>query len=116
MSTAAFDQIVVNAAAPVELARFWGGVLGVDPVDRGDGWSYLPSAPGRPRISFQPDPEPAPGRFRFHLDVRVDDIADAARGAQDRGATVEGPVVTDEQGSFQRMLDPEGNVFCLTSG
>ncbi|WP_017626376.1 VOC family protein [Nocardiopsis chromatogenes] len=116
MPTAVFDQIVVNAAAPAELARFWGGLLGADPVDRGDGWSYLPAAPDRPRISFQPAPGPAPDGFRFHLDVRVEDIAAAARGAQQRGATVEGPVVTDAQGSFQRMLDPEGNVFCLTSG
>ncbi|WP_017556461.1 VOC family protein [Nocardiopsis baichengensis] len=115
MPTAALDQIVVDSAAPTDLVRFWAWLLGAEQVDRADGWSFLPAAAGRPRISFQPVPDPAEGRFRFHLDVRVEDIAAVARAAREKGAAVEGPVVTDAQGAFQRMADPEGNVFCLTS-
>ncbi|WP_017594442.1 VOC family protein [Nocardiopsis potens] len=111
----AFDQIVVNAADPPGLARFWGALLGAEPVDRADGWAYLPAAHGRPRISFQPDPDPASGPVRLHLDVRTADLPAAAAAAAGLGASPEGPPVTDEQGSFQVMRDPEGNVFCLTA-
>src|SRR5690606_7825842 len=110
-----FDQIVVNAADPARLARFWGALLGAEPVDRSDGWAYLPAAHGRPRISFQPDPAPAPGPVRLHLDIRVADLPAAAAAAADLGASAQGSPVTDEQGSFQVMRDPEGNAFCLTA-
>ena len=33
--------------------------------------------------------------------------------AVELGATVQGPIVTDEQGRFQVLLDPEGNELCL---
>ena len=47
------------------------------------------------------------------MDVRVDDIAEAIERLRGRGATAVGTMVTDEQGSFQILRDPEGNEFCL---
>ncbi|MET1075289.1 MAG: VOC family protein, partial [Umezawaea sp.] len=76
------------------------------------GWSHV-EPPGSPRMSFQPVPEPKAGKNRLHLDVGVDDIEAAAVVAVGLGAQRVGVVVTDETGSFQVMLDPEGNEFCL---
>ncbi|GAB3477714.1 VOC family protein [Nocardiopsis coralliicola] len=113
-AAAAFDQIVVNAADPAALARFWGRLLGVEPAVRADGWAVLAGEGARPRLSFQPDPAPVPVD-RIHLDLRVGDIAAASAAAVAHGATAVGAPVTDEQGSFQVLRDPEGNVFCLTA-
>jgi hypothetical protein len=43
-------------------------------------------------------------------------IADATAEAVGLGAAAVGSIVTDEQGSFQVVHDPEGNVFCFVSG
>ena len=50
---------------------------------------------------------------RLHLDISSGDIEGDTVRAVELGATVEGPIVTDEQGRFQVLLDPEGNEFCL---
>ncbi|MBB6174569.1 putative enzyme related to lactoylglutathione lyase [Nocardiopsis mwathae] len=116
MALGTTEQIVINAADPARLARFWAVVLGGEVVDRPDGWSYIDGGwePGpRPRLSFQPAPAAAAEPSRFHLDVRVDDIAAATAEAVTSGARAAGPVVTDAQGSFQVLHDPEGNAFCL---
>ncbi|WP_435110701.1 VOC family protein [Nocardiopsis synnemataformans] len=113
MTVGTVDQWVVNAAEPHILARFWAFVLGGESVLRDDGWAYVEGAGGAHRLSFQPDPKPKTGRNRIHLDVRVDDIAAATDAVVTRGASRRGVPVTDEQGSFQVLFDPEGNEFCL---
>src|ERR1051325_1637372 len=100
------DQIVVDCREPAALARFWAALLGGTPVDRALGWSHV-EPPGWPRISFQPVPEAKAGKNRLHLDISVDDIPAAADAAVRLGATTTGEVVTDEQGSFQVVFDPE---------
>ncbi|MCY9786787.1 VOC family protein [Nocardiopsis sp. EMB25] len=115
MTVGTVDQWVVNAADPAALARFWAFVLGGEPVERSDGWAYVEGVEGRPRLSFQPDPAPRAAPNRVHPDVRVDDIPAATEAVVGRGATVGGDVVTDAQGSFQVLRDPEGNEFCLVS-
>ncbi|WP_067972868.1 VOC family protein [Nocardiopsis trehalosi] len=113
MALGTFAQIVVNAADPPRLARFWAAVLGGDPVDRADGWSVLAAAADRPMMSFQPDPGAAAAPVRLHIDVLVADLAAATADAERLGARPEGPPVTDEYGAFQVLRDPEGNAFCL---
>lgn len=117
MTVGTIDQWVVNAAEPASLARFWALVLGGEPVDRDDGWALIEGDPdtGRSQISFQPDPAPKTGRNRLHLDVRVTDIAAATEVVVGHGAVPVGGAVTDEQGSFQVLRDPEGNEFCLVA-
>jgi predicted enzyme related to lactoylglutathione lyase len=66
-------------------------------------------------MSFQPVPEPKAVKNRLHLDVEVHDIEDEAVRCVGLGASRVGSVVTDESGSFQVMLDPEGNEFCLVT-
>lgn len=113
MSPGSVDQWVVNAVEPSALARFWAFLLGGESVDRPDGWAYVEGASGSPRLSFQPTLDPKARPNRVHLDVRVSDIAEVAERLRERGATTVGDVVTDEQGAFQVLRDPEGNEFCL---
>ena len=109
---ARLDQIVIDARGPRSLVRFWSALLGGEPVDRAHGWSHV-EVPGVGRLAFQPVPEPRTAKNRLHLDLGVDDIAAATDAAERLSATRAGPLVTDEQGSFQVMADPEGNEFCF---
>ncbi|MEV6684209.1 VOC family protein [Streptomyces sp. NPDC051578] len=108
------QQIVVDCHEPKELVRFWARLLGGEPVHRGRGWSHVELS-GSVRLAFQPVPEAKTVKNRLHLDIAVDDVEAAAGEAVGLGARRLGPVVTDDQGSFQAMLDPEGNEFCLVS-
>jgi hypothetical protein len=110
------DQIVIDCQHPAALVRFWAALTGGEPIDRARGWSHV-EAPGFPKLSFQPAPESKSTKNRLHLDVEVDagQIPEAVRVAVDLGATPVGVVITDEKGSFQVMLDPEGNEFCFVS-
>src|SRR4051812_49862224 len=110
--SARLRQIVVDSRDPARLVRFWAALLGGAPVDRALGWSHV-QPPDSPRMSFQPVPEPKALKNRLHLDVDVPDIEAAAVRCAELGASRVGEVVTDESGSFQVMLDPEGNEFCL---
>lgn len=107
-------QIVVDCREPKVLVRFWAQLLGSDPVDRARGWSHV-ELPGFARLAFQPVPEGKTVKNRFHLDIAVDDIEAATAEAVGMGAAQVGETVTDDQGSFQAMLDPEGNEFCFVS-
>ncbi|WP_309113840.1 VOC family protein [Saccharothrix sp.] len=106
------DQFVVDCLEPARLVRFWAGLSGGEPVLRGQGWAHV-QPPGWPRISFQPVPEGKAVKNRLHLDILVDDIPAAVAKAEGLGARAVGGVVTDEQGSFQVLQDPEGNEFCF---
>jgi predicted enzyme related to lactoylglutathione lyase len=113
MSLGTVDQWVINAVEPSALARFWAFVLGGEVQDREDGWAVLHRASGLPRLSFQPTPEARSVPDRIHLDVLVGDIAESTRAVVELGARAVGETVTDDQGSFQVLQDPEGNEFCL---
>jgi hypothetical protein len=110
------EQIVIDCQRPTALVRFWAALTGGEPVDRAHGWSHV-EAPGFPKLSFQPVPESKSDKNRLHLDIEVDagEIPEAVRVATHLGATPVGAVVVDEKGSFQVMLDPEGNEFCFVS-
>ncbi|MGW0737022.1 VOC family protein [Streptomyces sp. NPDC002851] len=107
-------QIVVDCREPKTLVRFWAQLLGGDPVDRARDWSHI-ELPGFVRLAFQPVPESKATKNRLHLDIAVDDIETSATAAVRLGAVKVGETVTDDQGSFQAMLDPEGNEFCFIS-
>jgi hypothetical protein len=106
------DEIVIDCSDPARLVRFWAALLGGEPVDRAPSWSYV-DPPSTPRLAFQSVPEPRTTKNRLHLDLVVPAIGPAADEAVALGATRSGDVVTDAQGCFQVMLDPEGNEFCF---
>ncbi|MET9623919.1 VOC family protein [Streptomyces sp. NPDC006464] len=109
------QEIVFDCADPAALVRFWAGLLGGTPVDRSPDWSYV-DPPEFVRLAFQRVPEGKTAKNRVHLDLEVAAVAAAADEATGLGAVRSGGIVTDEQGSFQVMRDPEGNEFCFVTG
>jgi predicted enzyme related to lactoylglutathione lyase len=108
-----FQELVIDCADPIRLARFWASLLGGQPVEREPAWAYVDPPDGQPRLAFQRVPEAKHAKNRLHVDVEVDDLAAARAHLEREGAEPVGEVVTDAQGSFQIMRDPEGNEFCL---
>ncbi|MEU9702466.1 VOC family protein [Streptomyces sp. NPDC047981] len=109
------SELVFDCGDPASLVRFWAGLLGGSPVDRSPDWSYV-EPPGFVRIAFQKVPEGKVAKNRLHLDLHAPDVSAAADEAVLLGAARSGGLVTDEQGDFQVMLDPEGNEFCFVAG
>ncbi|CAN5900106.1 VOC family protein [soil metagenome] len=105
-------EIVVDAADPARIARWWGAVLGGRVVDSERGFTYLDQIPGVPFDSFDlvPVPEPKAVKNRIHWDVvapAVQPLLDAgARLVRDRDREIEWTV----------LADPEGNEFCVFTG
>ena len=106
------DEVVFDCADPAVLTQFWADVLGGAPRSRDDAWHYV-DPPGWTRVAFQRVPEGKVVKNRVHLDVEVDDIATATAQAVALGATTVGGVHVDTAGSFQVLLDPEGNEWCV---
>ncbi|GAA1000671.1 VOC family protein [Subtercola frigoramans] len=106
------DEVVMDCSNPEALATFWAAILGGEPRGRDESWWYV-VPPGWSQLSFQKVPEPKSVKNRLHLDVRVDDIAAATTLAEMLGARRSGEVHHDTAGSFQVLLDPEGNEWCV---
>lgn len=119
---------VLDAADPVELARFYGRLLGWEIVELEgrrpgyppeDGWAQLRSPGGDRKMEFQweehyepPTWPPVPGDqlMMMHLDIGVDDLEEGVAWAIHTGATV---ASHQPQEDVRVMLDPEGHPFCL---
>lgn len=112
-SVGRIDEIVVDCHNPKELAAFWAALLGVTPEVRDATWATVRDPEKGLVVAFQEVPEPRIGKNRLHIDVRVADLDRATAECVLLGATVEGPIIEDADGSFQVMLDPEGHEFCL---
>jgi predicted enzyme related to lactoylglutathione lyase len=112
---AKIDEIVFDCHDPAHLVRFWAALLGGDPVDRTDDWSYV-DPPEFVRVAFQQVPEGRTVKNRLHLDLAAGDIDAAADEAVRLGAERVGAIVTDDHGRFLVMRDPEGNEFCFVAG
>jgi hypothetical protein len=136
-------QVVVDCAAPHELADWWAEALGwdVEPSDedfirrmvavghateadttthRGAlvwraGAALTSPDPGRPRVLFQQVPEAKTVKNRVHLDLRVgpERREDEVTRLLALGAT---ELYRASQGPFEwaTLADPEGNEFCVT--
>jgi hypothetical protein len=69
--------------------------------------------PGGVLLAFQRVPEGKTVKNRVHLDIWSTDIPADTQRLVALGATRQGELLTDATGSFQILLDPEGNEFCL---
>lgn len=102
----------MDCADPMALAEFWATVLGGEARMRDAAWCYV-DPPGWTRLAFQKVPEGKSTKNRLHLDIEVDDVTTATAAAGGLGAVVVGPQHHDVAGSFQVLLDPEGNQWCV---
>ena len=109
-----WEQVVVDAADPVMLGRWWADALGwVVLNDAPDEFEIRPTADRLPGLIFIPVAEARRGKNRLHLDFRPDDQqAEVARllsfGARHAD-------VGQGQASWVVLADPEGNEFCVLS-
>lgn len=109
------SAVVFDCPDPHALARFYSELLGL-PVSRVDGdWVDIGDSQSI-RLSFQHAPDHQPPQWpdpafpqQAHLDIRVDDIAEAEPRVLALGATR----LPGEGTSFRIYADPAGHPFCL---
>jgi len=120
---ARLKEIVIDAAQPPALARFWAAALDGYAVRAYDAVeiarlaalgftpetdpSVMVDGPG-PTLCFQTERGAKSSRNRVHLDLTCADRAAEIRRLAGLGARVR-----DHHDGFSVMLDPEGNEFCV---
>ena len=109
-----WEQVVVDAADPVVLGRWWAHALGwVVLNDEPEEFEIRPTADQLPGMIFEPVKVAKSGKNRLHLDFRPDDQqAEVARllslGARHAD-------VGQGKQTWVVLADPEGNEFCVLS-
>jgi predicted enzyme related to lactoylglutathione lyase len=113
-------HLVVDAADPSRLARFWAGALGweVAPVEPDEvdvwpaGFSY-PDSSALPLV-FVPVPEPKAGKNRVHLDLATESMRHQAAEVERLLALGAAPIdIGQGNVPWTVLADPEGNEFCV---
>jgi predicted enzyme related to lactoylglutathione lyase len=110
--TLQWEQVLVHAADPAALGRWWAEALG---------WVVVYSTPDEFEIRQEPDrmpgldfvrlDEPKKGKSRLHLDFRPDDQdAEVARLVAHGARRVD---VGQGDPPWVVLADPEGNEFCV---
>lgn len=106
-------HLVVDCAEPMILAEFYAVLLGQPITYRSADWVVVAESDRASGIAFQlaadhvPPAWPDPARpQQMHLDVMVDDLAEADRQVRALGATVLSAV-------DHVYADPAGHPFCL---
>ena len=113
-------HLVIDAAGPGRLARFWAAALGwevaAEEADEVDIWpvGFSYPDPAALPLVFVPVLEPKTGKNRVHLDLASESAADQAESVARLLAL--GAVPADiGQGDVPWVVlaDPEGNEFCV---
>lgn len=112
--------VVLDSPRPVRLAQFYAALLRGRAVEHDDTWVTLePLDGGIAHLSFQLEPAYArpvwpasPGRqqMSMHLDLLVDDLAQATARAVSLGGEL---AAYQPQVDVRVILDPDGHPFCL---
>ena len=122
-SRPALTVTTVNIGAPdaEELAQFYVRLLGWEVMVAEPGWVMLRGDGAGVRLSFQTEPDyvrpawparPGAQQMMLHLEIKVDDLAEALEHAIGCGAT---PAEYQPQDDVRVCLDPAGHPFCLYS-
>jgi catechol 2,3-dioxygenase-like lactoylglutathione lyase family enzyme len=109
-------HVVLDCPDPAALAEFYAELLGMPVTYRSDDWIVVARDDTSSGLAFQLSPDHQPPRWpdpsrpqQVHLDVMVDDQAEAERRVLALGATpLSGPEGTDHV-----YADPAGHPFCL---
>jgi hypothetical protein len=116
-------HLVVDAADPAGLARFWSGALAWPVTFEGPDEVVIeppdddPAQGGQLPLVFVPVPEPKTSKNRVHLDVAsTSAVHKAALVARLEGLGARQIDIGQPDGvSWVVMADPEGNEFCVVS-
>jgi catechol-2,3-dioxygenase len=109
----------LEAPDPQALADFYSAVLGWPVAQRDEHGAAIQLGEANAFISFQEaadyvrpawPAEPGKQLMMMHIDVAVDDLAQAVAAAQELGATLAG---SQPQDNCTVLLDPAGHPFCL---
>jgi hypothetical protein len=109
-----FTELIVDAADPRAIARFWEQVLGwVRTVDEPDEVEIAPPGGAKPTIVFVPVPEAKTVKNRLHIDVNP--VGCTRDEEVDRLLALGARRVDVGQGdhTWVVLADPEGNEFCV---
>jgi len=107
-----WEQVVVDAAQPAALGRWWANALGWVVTFEADDEYEIRSAPDRlPGLVFVPVRDSKVTKNRLHLDFRPDDQT----AEVDRLLALGAHRVDVGQGEQRWVVlaDPEGNEFCV---
>jgi predicted enzyme related to lactoylglutathione lyase len=116
-STAALSMENIDSADPARLARFYAAALGWEVTYSDDSYGMVEGdgiKVGFGKIEgFRPAQWPdEAGAKRFHLDLQVDDLDEAAERLCAIGASQ--PDFQPGAGRWRVLLDPDGQPFCLS--
>lgn len=118
----AFTGIVLDSPDARALADFYRRLLGWPTGADEPGWVMLRPPDGGPGLSFQTEDSyvrpawpagPGDQQMMVHLDIKVDDLAEAGAHAVAAGATL---ADFQPQQDVRVYLDPAGHPFCLWVG
>ncbi|WP_181776138.1 VOC family protein [Amycolatopsis pittospori] len=110
---------VLGSPEPRALADFYARLLGWPITYEEPGWVMLKPPGGGTGLSFQHEPDHVPPvwppqtgaqQMMLHLDIGVDDLANAVTWALEGGATL---ASTQPEDDVRVLLDPDGHPFCL---
>ena len=112
-------RVVVFDAADLDAeSRFWAGVLG-GTVDAEDDW-HMVLVDGEPHVGVQLAPDHVPPDWpdgapqQIHLDLWIDDVAEARATVTALGARLLQPAGDGgAPDDFEVYADPAGHPFCL---
>lgn len=113
-----WEQLIVDAADPIALGRWWADALGWVIVDEdlddpdGPFLEIRPAADQLPGLLFGASSDVKTTKNRLHLDFRPDDRdAEVARFLALGATRADVGQAGDE--SWVVLADPEGNEFCI---
>ena len=110
-----WEQVIVDAADPVALGRWWAAALEWVVVNDDPEEFEIRPAPERvPGLLFARVPEPKTLKNRLHLDFRPDDRDAAVARLLELGAA-HADVGQSGDETWVVLADPEGNEFCVLS-
>ncbi|MGH8894174.1 MAG: VOC family protein [Actinomycetes bacterium] len=121
-SESSFWGVVLDAPDARELAGFYARLLGWRVAKEEPSWAAVAPPDGVAYMGFQTSPEyvrpvwpPAEGaqQMMMHIDIEVEELADAVADAVAMGATL---AEHQPQESVRVLLDPVGHPFCLYVG
>ncbi len=112
---AVIRYLVIDCVDHERSARFWGGLLGLQPEQRMDNYLFMGSVlPGCDLVLQQVD-RVTGGKSPIHFDLEGQDPSDYDRiiaRARQLGGAILGEV--EEAGyTLMVMADPDGNEFCV---